>query len=49
MRGPDGGTYAGEWEDGLKHGAGRYRWASGAEYEGRFSEGMKHGHGVYRW
>ncbi|KAJ1398719.1 hypothetical protein B484DRAFT_339599, partial [Ochromonadaceae sp. CCMP2298] len=42
-------SYDGQWEEGLIHGQGIYKWRQGNSYEGEFAYGLKHGHGSYRW
>jgi hypothetical protein len=41
----DGASYIGMWEDGSKHGKGRYRWAGGKVYEGEWVNGQQQGYG----
>ena len=45
MRGKDGASYYGDWNDGSKQGLGVYKWASGEVYEGCFAKCTKHGQG----
>ncbi len=44
---PNGDRYEGEFENGLFHGWGVYRYANGDRYEGEFEKDMKHGQGVF--
>ena len=37
----------GQFEDGIKHGLGEYRFANGYEYTGHFKDGKFHGSGNY--
>ncbi|XP_063748384.1 ankyrin repeat and MYND domain-containing protein 1 isoform X2 [Eleginops maclovinus] len=46
---PDGSRYEGEFENGFKHGNGRYTWRNGESYEGSFYKDYRHGAGVYCW
>ena len=50
---PSGNTYEGGWLNGLKHGPGRFVWASskhrGDFYDGLYVEDRKHGLGRYTW
>jgi hypothetical protein len=32
-------TYEGEYENGVKHGKGEYRWSNGRVYKGEWSNG----------
>ena len=41
-----GGTYVGEYVDGLKHGQGTYTYADGRQYVGEFKDGVFHGQGT---
>ena len=46
MKFPDGAIYRGEWEDGLPHGRGDWRFpGNGAGYVGEFKEGVYDGQG----
>ena len=50
---PSGNTYEGGWLNGMKHGPGRFVWASstyrGDFYTGYYIEDKKHGVGRYTW
>eukprot|EP01084_Bolivina_argentea_P237503 399140_1 len=43
----EGQTYEGGKKNKLKHGYGKYVWASGEVYEGEWKDDKKHGHGKY--
>eukprot|EP00918_Siedleckia_nematoides_P018048 GHVU01038620.1.p1 GENE.GHVU01038620.1~~GHVU01038620.1.p1 ORF type:complete len:362 (+),score=39.45 GHVU01038620.1:203-1288(+) len=43
-----GGSYRGQWKDGVPHGTGRKVFANGDVYDGFFSEGVEHGRGSLR-
>jgi len=45
----NGATYDGEWENGLMHGKGLYKWPSGVSYKGPFVMGKMLGKGSMRW
>lgn len=45
----DGGSYRGEWVNGVPHGFGTSTDPSGAEYIGSFFEGIPHGRGSHTW
>lgn len=34
----DGSKYEGEYEEGMKHGTGKYNWADGSQYIGEWQE-----------
>lgn len=42
----DGGTYTGQWVDGVAEGQGSMTWADGASYEGEWLAGMRTGQGT---
>eukprot|EP01137_Pigoraptor_chileana_P031173 Opistho-2@18611 len=39
--------YVGEWQDGKRHGAGSFYFASGAQYTGEWRDNVKEGFGLY--
>ena len=39
--------YVREYEDGKKHGKGRYTWSDGGIYVGNWKDGKEHGQGTY--
>lgn len=43
----DGGTYEGEWVDGVAEGQGTIEWDNGDHYEGEWKDGMRNGQGTY--
>lgn len=43
----DGGTYEGEWVDGVAEGQGTIKWDNGDHYEGEWKDGMRNGQGTY--
>ncbi|XP_054458909.1 ankyrin repeat and MYND domain-containing protein 1 [Anoplopoma fimbria] len=45
----DGARYEGGFENGFKHGEGRYTWRNGEFYEGSFYKDYRHGDGLYCW
>ena len=44
----DGGSYEGQWIDGVKDGQGKRTWADGSQFEGMFVAGNPHGDGKCR-
>lgn len=44
---PNGDTYEGEYQYGLRHGKGTYRFKSGARYIGDYAKNKKHGQGEF--
>jgi len=45
----DGGDYAGEFRQGIKHGRGRETWPNGkVRYVGTYKDGLPHGRGTFR-
>ena len=47
---PNGDTYTGGYQNGKRHGQGKYRFKkSQAIYEGEYSQGKKHGRGVFHY
>lgn len=42
----DGGKYAGDLKDGVRHGKGTYRWPSGQKYVGEWKNGEINGKGI---
>jgi len=40
-------VYEGEYQDGNRHGHGKYTQANGRVYEGEYQDGNRHGHGKY--
>lgn len=42
---PDGSKYEGEFQEGKKHGPGRFRWADGSSYQGEFRNNNIEGYG----
>ncbi|XP_077462771.1 ankyrin repeat and MYND domain-containing protein 1-like isoform X4 [Stigmatopora argus] len=45
----DGSKYEGDFDNGLKHGEGKYTWKNGEVYEGSFYKDYRHGNGMYCW
>ena len=43
----DGGTYVGEWSNGIWHGQGTYIAGDGRTYVGEYRDGKRHGQGIY--
>jgi hypothetical protein len=43
------GTYIGDWQDGLRHGQGKFTWNNGDTYNGSWFEDKRHGQGIYIW
>lgn len=41
--------YTGEWENGMKHGKGIFRWENGMSYEGDWMYGKRTGIGKFTW
>lgn len=46
---PSGDWYEGEFQNGVRHGAGKAGLADGRVHSGHFADGLAHGPGVYRW
>ena len=55
---PSGNTYTGEFQNGLKHGHGKWKKRQADEfgnltkcnsYEGMYENDKKHGYGVFEW
>ena len=44
---PNGNTYEGAYENGVRHGKGKFVYANGGVYSGGFKNGTKMGHGTY--
>lgn len=44
-----GGSYAGNWKNGVFHGSGKRIWHTGDSYEGTWKNGQRHGNGVMTW
>ena len=40
---PNGNTYEGQYEAGVRHGKGKFTYANGGVYSGGFENGKKHG------
>lgn len=47
VRYPNGETYVGQMQDGLRSGRGSYSWPDGRKYTGSFERGFPNGQGVY--
>ena len=43
---PDASYYDGEYENGVPHGRGEFRWSDGLKYVGSWRGGMQEGEGV---
>jgi len=48
-KGPDGGSYEGDWVMSLREGYGIYRWPDIGEYEGFWKAVHQHGFGKMKW
>jgi len=44
-----GGGYTGEWNKGVKVGAGEGKWDDGKVYKGQWEDDKKHGKGKLTW
>ena len=44
----DGGSYQGEWVEGVRYGRGTRTWADGSQFEGEFLADNPHGDGSCR-
>jgi hypothetical protein len=45
----NGGRYAGEWQNDLRHGQGVNTWSNGDRYEGGWKDNKKHGQGTFTY
>lgn len=43
------GKYVGNWQNGLRHGQGKFSWNNGDTYDGSWFEDKRHGEGIYVW
>ena len=43
------GVYEGDWENGLRHGFGKFTWNNGDTYSGVWDNDKRHGQGIYIW
>mmetsp|Transcript_80667 Transcript_80667/g.180483 ORF Transcript_80667/g.180483 Transcript_80667/m.180483 type:complete len:229 (-) Transcript_80667:159-845(-) len=46
---PDGSRFEGQFRGKMRHGQGKFSWATGGFYEGQFCNNDMHGEGTYRW
>ena len=42
-------VYEGQWDDGKRHGQGKYTYADGDAYEGQWEDNMYHGRGKFMY